>query len=322
MADLTPIQWAGKPISTPGFYADVPMSAYHGANLCDGPSVSSSGLRKIFGGSPMQFWIECPLNPDRLPAPDSDAFVLGRAAHHLLLGERDFAKHFAIRPEQWADWRTNAAKEWRAAKVLEGITVLDGKQVEQVRGMAGLLPWQKGLVDSGLINTAIVTDNDLLKGLIEHTLVFRDEETDVWLKSRPDVIPTSSGVFVDLKTTTSVDFDSIVRTLNDCRYDMQAALIGRACKAVLGIEMTAFLLIFVAKTAPFEVAVVELTHDDLVEAEKDLQVAIRVFARGIKEGRWPGAGGTQSDARPVGRSDWARKRAENRRLFLEQELAA
>ena len=321
-------RWNCEPISTPGIYSGVPMSAYHSADLCVGPSISSSGLRKIFNDSPMAYWVESPLNPRRLPEKDKEAYILGRAAHHLILGEADFGKHFTLEPETYTNtktgevktWNNNATvcREWHEHVGAEGLTVLTRKQVECIRGMAGLLPWQKGLEDSGLLNCIVARDQ--LSGLVEHTIIARDEETGIFLKSRPDAIPLASAEFADFKTTTAVDDKSIQRTLDDLRYDMQADLATTCLRQAASIEFTSHSFIFGQKPEPHAIRVVELKPSDLEEAREDNRIAIRTFAHCLETGRWPGPGGTQRDAAFAERSDWSRKRAAERRAFLQTEL--
>jgi hypothetical protein len=316
-------EWDGTPIDTPGLYSGVSMDAYHGPSLCNGYSISSSGLRKIFAFSPMDYWIESPFNPERIEPKDKEAFILGRAAHHLLLGESEFNKHFAIRPEQLEgkDWHGNRkeCRAWLKQKADEGITVITGTQVVHIRGMAGILPWQgEQTPDSGLRQNPIASD--LLSGLIEHSMVFRDPVTGLWMKVRPDAVPTSDLDFADLKTTTSIRMDDIQRTIGEYRYDMQACMVGRACRMVLGREMSSFSLVFVEKTPPYGVAVVGLKPEDLAQAEQDVDMALRVFARCMETSRWPGPGGSQATGMFAEVPSWVRARADNRRKFLEDEL--
>ena len=93
------LSWDGKQISTPGLYADIPIAVYH-SDCCIGPSISSSGLRTIFYYSPQHYWAQSYLNPQRKEEDPTKALIFGRAAHHLLLGEKEFHKHFAIRPTE------------------------------------------------------------------------------------------------------------------------------------------------------------------------------------------------------------------------------
>lgn len=279
----------------------------------------------------MAYWVYSPMNPMRQERPDSEAFILGRAAHHLFLGEADFGRHFTIEPETYPDpktgkpkpWSNNAtfARKWHEHVASEGLTALSRKQLEQIKGMAGVLPWQKGLEDSGLANNALVRAG-ALKGLIEHSIIAYDQETGVWLKSRPDVIPTGSLEFNDFKTSADVSDEAIRKTLDNFRYDMQADLASVCLEQAAGQPFQSHAFIFASKTVPHATNVAELDAADLEEAAKDNRTALRTFARCIDSGRWPGPAGTRGDAAVIGRSTWNRTRAADRRAYLERELAA
>lgn len=301
----------GQVIGEPGIYSGVPLSVYHGAGLCDGPSISSSGLRTIFNDSPAHYFATSPYNPDREEPDETAAFTLGRAAHHLLLGEDDFSTLFIMRPEELAGkpWQGNRTdcKAWLKTQKAAGRTVLAPEQVNTIRRMAKSLAAHP-LVQAGVLN-----------GHIEQTMVWRDKETGIWLKARPDAIPNDSGDYADLKTTSDFGF-KLDRSIGTYRYDIQAALVGRGSRATLGVEMTSFSFVFVEKTVPYTVDVLTLQHQDLEHADQDLQVALRVFARCMETGSWFGPSGTQSDARFAHLSDFFRDAADARRAFLLQEI--
>jgi PDDEXK-like uncharacterized protein DUF3799 len=294
-------------ISKPGIYDKVPMEAYHG-DLCAGPSISSSGLRTIFDASPAHYFQDSYLNPDREEPEDNEAFVLGRAAHHLLLGEDAFSTLFIMRPDKFDSWRTKEAKDWKSGQEREGRTVLLPSQIKQIRGMAKALAAEP-LIQFGALN-----------GRIEQSMVWKDKETDVWLKARPDAIPNDSGDFCDLKTTVNYGFD-LDKSISSLRYDMQAALVGMGVRALMGREMESFSFVFIGKKPPHTVEILTLSKDDISLAEQDLRVAINTFAWCLETGNWFGPGGTQRDARYVHISEWAKKEAEFRRDFLRREIA-
>jgi hypothetical protein len=299
-------------IAAPGVYHSLSMEDYH-SDVCVGPSISSSGLRTIFSKSPAHYWVESPLNPNRIEPKETEAFTLGRAAHHLLLGEDDFSTLFIVRPDElggkpWQGNRTEC-KAWCEKHEAAGRTVLKGEQIEQVRGMGRSLAAHP-LVAAGILN-----------GDIEQSIIFQDKATGVYVKVRPDAIPNSSGDFADLKTSADIG-DELDRAVSSYRYDMQAALTGLACREVLGREMTSFSFVFVEKTPPHCVDVLTLAPDDIELAEKDLRVALDTFAWCLESGNWFGPGGHQSDARFVRISEWAKQRAEYRRDFLRREIAA
>lgn len=323
--------WDGKPISAPGIYSGVPIETYHSAAICDGPSTSSGHLRAIFTKSPLDYWIFSPVNPNCLTPPEKEAFILGRGAHHLLLGEAEFSKSFIVQPETYTDaktgevkkWSGNATvcREWKARVSDTNLTILTAGQIEAIRGMAGVLPWQAGLEDSGLKNTAVVQAG-ALEGLVEHTIIAKDEETGIWIKSRPDVIPLDSLQFNDFKTSNDVSDEAIRRTLDEFRYDMQAQLADECLRGAIGEAFSDFGFIFAAKTPPYATNAVELDAEDLAEAAKDNRTALRTLARCLDTGKWPGPAGRRGDAAYIRRSNWSLTSASTRREFLEREIAA
>lgn len=323
------IPWDGQPISVPGIYSGVDMATYHGANLCVGPSISSSGLRTIFTKSPMEYWIRSPYNSSALSPIDSRAFIVGRAAHHLCLGEADFSRHFIIRPAEYEDAKTGEMKKWTAAAHVckawlkaqadAKLEVVTPEELETIKGLAGIQPWQKGLDDSGLLNNAVVRAG-ALHGLVEHTIVAQDPETGVWIKARPDVIPTDSREASDFKTTQTVESRKLQMALDDLRYDMQGEIVSRCLEQAEGFRLDSFALIWAAKPEPHEVAVRELKPCDMDESAADNQAAIRTFALCMERGKWPGVGGGEEDARYLERSDRSRDRAALRREQLSRMI--
>src|SRR4029434_7552308 len=77
----------------------------------------------------------------------------------------------------------------------------------------------------------------LLNGQIEKSFFWQDKTTGLWLKARPDAIPTDSGDYADLKTTTSVSYFPLLRTITDLAYHQQAAMIMAGSKQCADIPM-------------------------------------------------------------------------------------
>ena len=304
------IEWDGTPITKPGLYSKIPLEVYHSAEICDGPSVSSSGLRKIFNESPAHFYAEWSGNPDRLEAKEKAHFALGRAVHHLMLGEPFFAKLFAAQPLEYPDSKTgemkpwsnlsNHAKAWKESMSNAGRSILTGKDVENIRGMAVSLG-RHPIIRAGALN-----------GMIERSMFWKDKDTGLWVKSRPDSIPNDSGDFVDLKTTISVLHRDLARTIAELGYHMQGALIRSAAREVLGIKSPTFTLVFVEKTAPWCVRVVTLKDNDLDLGERANRAALDAVAGCIKSKSWPGPGGDREDAEHIELPEWSQKQIDER----------
>lgn len=281
------IEWDGTPVTEPGIYKGISLELYHSAELFDGvPAISSSGLRTIANFSPAHYWAESPYNPDRVEPVDKPHFVLGRALHHLTAGEPGFFERwFALQPDTYTDDKTGEVKKWNGnANVCKawvaaqnGRTILKEKQVEQLRGMA-----------ISLGNHPLVRQG-ALSGNIEHSYFWRDKETGIWLKWRPDATPVDSADFVDLKTTSDVRWFKLQRTIEDFGYHQQGALGRVACRDLIGREMNSFALLFIEKERPpHDCRLVQLKDNDLELGERQNRAALHTFWKCWKAKHWPG----------------------------------
>jgi hypothetical protein len=292
------LQWDGRTITKPGIYKGIPLDLYHSSELFDGvPAISSSGLRTIWNKSAAHYWARSPYNPAREEDADEKRnLVLGRALHHLVGAEKGFHETFVIRPDALPDigerikkpWHGNrtACKEWLKTQKEAGRTVLSSEDVEQLSGMA-----------LSLGKHPLVT---LLSGQIEHSYLWRDAETGIWLKWRPDSSPADSMDFVDLKGTPDVRHFKLKRTVNDFGYHMQGALGRWACRELLGREMSSFALFFVEWKNPWCTSLMEVLKDDLALGERQNRAALRRFWECWKSKEWPGpdSGGVGTIAIP------------------------
>lgn len=280
-------QWNGEVITEPGIYRGVPIDIYFAPELFGGqPSISSSGLRTIFNRSPAHYWASSPYNPEREEEDDKKHFALGRALHHLVGGEQFFKELFVIQPvEMWEPktgemkpWHSNrtVCKAWVASQREAGRTVLTPEQAQQLKGMA-LSLGRHPLVQQGVLN-----------GQIEHSYFWRDKETGIWMKWRPDSTPEGSVDFVDLKTTQDVLWYKLQRTIEDYGYHQQGALGRVACRELLTREMATFSLFFIETNNPWCCRLVQLKDNSLALGERMNRAALRTFWKCWTEKRWPG----------------------------------
>jgi len=306
------IRWDGAPITAPGIYRDLPLDQYHRGDICDGPSVSSTPLRLLFEKSPKHCWARSPLNHDRIEEEEPEHFTLGRAAHHLVCGQVDFAGLFTVRPdrlegEKWNGNRT-VCINWLKARKREGKTVLTSAQVDAIRGMAVALG-EFPLMQQGILN-----------GLIERSLLWKDKETGLWLKARPDAIPSDSGDFSDLKTTQSVLYRDLQAALANYGYVQQAALVLEGARA-LDIPAESFTLVWVETKPPYCVRAQQLKDEDIARGARMNRVAMRTFADCLAAGIWPGPGDDRADAEYLDLPVWKREAIDARLKYELREAA-
>lgn len=305
----------GKKIARPGVYSGVPMEVYHG-DLCVRPSISSTGVRTIFDKSAAHYYASSYLNPNRIERKDTEAFRFGRAAHFLLLGETGFRDHFVIRPDKFRDeegkqqpWNGTKSycKAWKREHEEAGLTIITSDDMAAIKQMAINLRAEP-LIRAGLLN-----------GDIEHSLVWRDEPSGVWLKARPDAMPSADMCVADLKSASDITDEGLERAISDHDLHVQAALVGMGLKALTGREMESFSLVFVEKAPPYCVRVRELMPEDLYLGEEQIRAVLPIFAKAVETGVWHGPGGGQQDAQYAGLTPWRKKQIERRLEILKLE---
>lgn len=277
------------------------MDLYHSQRVCPGPSVSSTGLRQIALQSPHAFWKTWDGNPDRYPPKEpSDSLVLGRAVHSLILGDEVFEDHFIFVPDgaprrptatqinaferdgKWSDAASDGAVFWEAFdKKAAGRLLLSPDQMEKITRMAENLAANPHCVEL------------LRSNRTEISMIWKDEATGIWVKSRPDCIPNNGADFSDLKTFAPKSRDLILsaqRSITDFGYAMQMALAVMGSEQVFGASVKECALVFIQTSEPYEVIPVRIDEDSLYWARVLCRHGLDKMAECLKSGDWPGVG--------------------------------
>lgn len=256
-------------ITKSGVYKDLPMAIYHG-DCCDSASVSSSVLRAVEEFSLRHGWLQSHLNPDRQQAP-RDAFRIGTALHSLAFEGGLSNKYFAVSP--YHEFRTNEAKAWRDQQINAGRTVLKEAEVLELEAMRDAL-LEEPAIRAGLFDE---------RGEVETSVFHKDEETGLYLKARPDVVPVNP-ILVDLKTTADASRRAVERAVIDNGYHQQLALAAEVIEKVVGIEIQEAWLVFIEKTPPYTVVFAEIEEDLLAWGRVLNRGALRAFAKCLEKG--------------------------------------
>lgn len=331
------IPWDGQPITRPGIYSGIDIDTYHGPLVAEfNPedpterwySVSRSVVWLLFNESPAHAFDESPYNPERNPDTDeSTPLLFGRAAHHLLLGEAEFGEKFVIRPEiypekldyeaEWTeDWPTkpwsgnaNWCKRWLAEAKAAHLGVITKEQIKNVQGMA------RGLNANPLVRAGI------LNGYVEHTIVVRDPETGIWIKVRPDNIPNDSSDLSDLKSAAGLTDQVLEKAIGRDGLFMQGGMTAWACRLLPEpFDVNSFSLVFSEKTRPYCARVRALKPNEMDLGETCARAAVKMFAKCMERGVWPGPGGEQTDADYIEMPPFDRKRIEDILKKMENDL--
>jgi exodeoxyribonuclease VIII len=206
------------------------------------------------------------------PQADSPAFMLGRAVHCLTLEPAEFEARFSVYEG------TRRGKEWeKFSEENSARDILTGTEYSFARA----------------ISTAVLS-NRVARGYIERSIIERplfwtDKDTSIECKARPDMVIPDAGVLADLKTTRSIDPRRIGAECARYLYPHQLAHYAQGCRlSSEGWEPSRAILIFVEKTAPYDVGVFEVPQLALDVARDEVAALLSRLAECRASGRWPG----------------------------------
>lgn len=252
-------------ITEPGVY-DIPDHVYHGDPVPAG-SLSVSGAKKLLPPSSPAVYKHERENGQ----PHKRVFDIGHGAHFQVLG---------VGPElvilDYPDWRTGKAQVERDAAYAAGKVPLLEHEFVQVRDMATALRRHPRAAD--------VLSGD---GLPEQSLFWRDPDTGVWCRARPDWMTPDR--IVDYKTCNEVTLEAISKTIYNFGYHQQADWYSGGASLLDVVAPDApFYFVFQSKTPPYLVVVVELDEFALDAGRARNERARQIYAECMASGRWPG----------------------------------
>jgi hypothetical protein len=260
-------------ITVPGIY-DMPADVYH-ADPAPTPSLSASGMKKILGECPARFWFENRrLNPNAQEVK-TKALAIGRAAHTWLLQGELFEREIAVMPAD-LDLRSGAGKAFAAQAEGEGKTLIRAHEFEAIKAM------REAAMRSKLVRDA------LTNGKAEQSLFWQDQETGVWLRCRPDWLPSALQLIDDFKTAGSCHPGEFEKSVYTYGYHVQGAHTLDGIEAVTGHRPDGFRFIVQEKDPPYLVSVCHLDDEALMWGGKLARRAIRIFADCLSRDWWPG----------------------------------
>lgn len=254
-------------ITSPGLY-DLSFEDYF-SNICDGHSVSSTGLKLIEQKSLAHYWWDSFLNPQREPY-DSEALAFGRACHSWVLGEPCFNQYFVISP--YDDFRSKEARTWREQ---QSRTIIKAEQMAAIKAMTAALQQHPLL------------KNVFVDGAPERSLVWRDKETQIWLKARPDWLPNNRHIVPDFKSTLSAKPEAFQKQAFSLGYHQSAALTIEGLREVLGWTDASYYFVAQEKSAPYVAMPFVMRDMDLEWGALQNRRSLRKLADALAADKWP-----------------------------------
>lgn len=229
----------------PGVH-DITIEQYHG-----GAGVSRSGLQE-FKRSPLHYWHKY-LNPEKPEIERAeittrrDALQFGNAFHTYLLEREEFYKRYMLINKVSRATKEGKAAYAKALAEANGRELVCSESFEDILHMAKAIernPTAKSLIDGGFY---------------EKSLFWKDKDTNLLCKVRPDI--WHKNMIVDIKTCSNASYREFQRSVDSYGYHVQAAMIHEALHSIYGSNMMNFIFIAVEKEAPYAVAVYPLKEE-------------------------------------------------------------
>ena len=242
---------------------DIPNEVYHADRSC----VSVSGLKQILR-SPAHFqaYLQGATNKE------TPAKFLGTAVHARLLEPELYASEYVVAPG--SDKRTKEYKEFELANANKRILTAD--QMAAVEGIA-----------HSVAQHASATTL-LRAGLVEHSIIWQDEETGIWQKIRPDClcIDFDTGICLDVKKTVDASPAAFVRSCVNYDYVPQAAVDLVGLRLVFQRDFD-FVFLAAEESAPHGCALYGAPEEMLMRGVRRYRQAMNLLKRCRETNEWP-----------------------------------
>jgi len=224
----------------PGLHKDVPEAVY----------AQWQALRTSHLKNALKSWRHF-RHAETTPSEDTDALILGRAAHCAAFEPARYAADFVVYKK--IDGRTKEGKEQAEQIKAETRTVLTEDEAGEIA------QWCKALREHQQAGKIMAMPGDS-----EVSFVWSDEKTGVLCKGRIDRLIRRKGglLIVDLKTAESAQPDRFAKDAIKYGYGIQAAQYVDGLRAATGEANIGFVWVVVEKKAPYVVEVYSATDPD------------------------------------------------------------
>jgi exodeoxyribonuclease VIII len=295
-------QYKGEVIRKSGAYVGVPISTYHSGLLCEGISISSTGLRQV-RRSPAHFWAPHPLNPNRIEIDDKENrdLIFGSAAHCTAFEPELFNAQFMVlppdAPRRPSDRQRKAVKKsqstveaiefWDAANACgkELLTSLDMEDIKAMADALGANPLARRLFSGGVPEMTFAVKVGKQE---DRTWAKIDESQDgIWLLARPDYTPLAeTRRLLDYKTAACAEPEKWSKKAFELGYDIQAELAMWVFEMATGEKRPGMAHIVQEKEPPFVIQHGDWDPQDLSDAKGEIFTALDRLDHALKTGEW------------------------------------
>jgi hypothetical protein len=265
----------------------LPNDEYHGCKW----AVSNSGLGAVLQ-SPLHYYARN-LDPNRPPERERAGQLEGNIAHCAILEPDEFGKRYRIVP---ADAPRRPSVTQRNAKkpsedTIHAIHWWD--QWEADTGGATIITadqYEVAMRQSDSVRRLPQIADYLASGHAELSAFWRDEETQVYCRVRPDWTHRqgNEAVILDVKTFADASARAFARQAARKGYHRQDAMYSDGYAASTLATVSRFVFVVVEPEWPFAANAIELDEASRHAGHQEYRRALGIYAQCKRENVWPG----------------------------------
>lgn len=162
-------------------------------------------------------WAYHRLNDDHKP---TDAMNFGTAFHAYLLGTSD-----VVSLPEGESFRSKDNQKWRADQLEAGNIIVSYNDMQLLKRM------KEGIEQTSLMPEYPDYMEIIEQGTKEQCIEWKDRQTGLMLKAKPDLIPAGTDYLVDLKTAQKADAESFAKEVINYGYHIQTVFYRAAVAA-------------------------------------------------------------------------------------------
>lgn len=152
-------------------------------------------------------WAYHRLNDDHKP---TDAMKFGTAFHAYLLGTSD-----VVSLPEGESFRSKDNQKWRDEQLEAGNIIVSYNDMQLLKRM------KEGIEQTSLMPEYPDYMEIIEQGTKEQCIEWKDRQTGLMLKAKPDLIPVGTDYLVDLKTAQKADAESFAKEVINYGYHIQ-----------------------------------------------------------------------------------------------------
>lgn len=162
-------------------------------------------------------WAYHRLNDDHKP---TDAMKFGTAFHAYLLGTSD-----VVSLPEGESFRSKDNQKWRDEQLEAGNIIVSYNDMQLLKRM------KEGIEQTSLMPEYPDYMEIIEQGTKEQCIEWKDRQTGLMLKAKPDLIPVGTDYLVDLKTAQKADAESFAKEVINYGYHIQTVFYRAAVAA-------------------------------------------------------------------------------------------